>query len=136
MRELFIPHEYAVILKELGFNEPCLADWTNRNGKSSSYYLYFGGIEYIEDGWYTNSMNVNPSSTSVTAPLYSQVFKWFRKNYHLYGSAHPIPFENGKFFEYSISDLDKCITQEGVYDSHEEAELECLKTLINMIKNA
>ena len=56
------------------------------------------------------------------APLYQQAFRWFREKYDLFISI--MHYENG----YSINDLRR-------FNTYEEAELACLKKLIEIVKN-
>ena len=58
----------------------------------------------------------------VGAPLYQQAFRWFREKYDLFISI--MHYENG----YSINDLRR-------FETYEEAELACLKKLIEIVKN-
>ena len=63
MEKHFVDYNQALALKELGFNESCLASWN----------------------FYTNEFNYNPypstfsSDDVIQLPLKSQVFDWFRK---------------------------------------------------------
>lgn len=60
MKHLFIPYELAVIAKEKGFDESCLA-YYNDNGKLIKKWIA-----------------ICPSNYSC-APLYQQIVDWFRK---------------------------------------------------------
>jgi hypothetical protein len=64
-------------------------------------------------------------STSVQLPLYQQAFRFFREKYNLH--SH-IEYSKG-FYEYWIL-LDVI-----GYDTYEEAELACIKKLIEIAKN-
>ena len=57
------------------------------------------------------------------APTFSQTFRWFREKYGLYYS---IQIKDGMWFfeKWSLS----------VFKTYEEAELECLKKLIEIVK--
>ena len=57
----FVPYEQALALKELGFNEPCLASYFHAGKR-----LHI--TEYINYGEYTT-----------LAPTFSQAFRWFRE---------------------------------------------------------
>ena len=115
MNKEFIPYEQALELKELGFDEPCFA--------------WFGPTGIFND-WDT---------TETIAPLYQQAFRWFREKYnldsfvkHLYKSTIKVGYYFGideyKGVEFQM-DFDAW------YDTYEEAELECLKKLIEIVKN-
>ena len=70
MHKEFVPYNLAIQMKELGFDEPCLA-WYD--GKY---------IEYINRGYCTNSEEPY-NDKRCTAPLYQQAFRWFRDNHNL-----------------------------------------------------
>lgn len=67
MNHLFVPYELAVKLKEKGFDEPCLAIFTNEGFRMTNEPLKNSDI----DNW------------KVMFPLYQQVVDWFEK-YFIY----------------------------------------------------
>jgi hypothetical protein len=75
MEKEFVPYELALRMKQLGFDEPCLASWSYTYELQNYAELKLG---YIIDGPrnYTN------------APLYQQAFRWFREKYSLYTELH------------------------------------------------
>ena len=124
MEKEFIPYEQALALKELGFNEPCLA-----------YYLA-GGIRFKE---YKDSQNKNSAffnNTVCSIPTFSQAFRWFREKYLLFGYSFPNDYQK---YGYRIVEMTSNENKELVYDwgtkdTYEESELECLKKLIEIVK--
>jgi hypothetical protein len=129
MEKEFIPYELAVEFKELGFNEPCLASYY-RAGKR----LHI--CEYINHGEYT-----------VLAPTYSQAFRFFREKYswqhsidatsdqHSFELGYNYWIWNNKTGEEHHTMPKNRPTGDWEYETYEEAELECLKKLIKIIKN-
>lgn len=122
----FIPYEQALELKELGFDEPCLGYYHNKE-------LSFGPrISYGE---------------VIEVPTFSQAFRWFREKYNIDGEPYLIPLmHNGEYlkqkpsdkeysFKLTIDGIPQYVTNEHIYSSYEEAELECLKKLIEIVKN-
>ncbi len=109
MKNEFIPYEQALALKELGFDEECF-----------SFYNAIGEV-YESEGYCRYSHNVHKDE--VIAPLYQQAFRWFREKC---GLRHFIEHDNGHYNAVVQSSL--------VYhcDTHEEAELACLKKLIEL----
>jgi len=110
----FIPHEPALALKELGFNEPCFGWFTDT-------HLRIGFVE---------SKHVQGEDETL-APLYQQAFRWFREKYQI--DSWIYPNLNGL---YSVS-----IVRRGVglgkvseYQTYPEAELDCLIKLIEITK--
>ena len=108
MNKEFIPYEQALDLKELGFDEPCLKNWDS-------------GLLMVCD-----------YATHLKAPLYQQAFRFFREKHNLSGNIDCCD----KLCEWNIksSKLDKSIFSNKI-QSYEEAELECLKKLIEIVKN-
>ena len=124
MTKEFVPYEQALALKELGFDEPCIG-WYNPqvNYKKVTTDRYWAF--HLTGEW----ENFKPS------PLYQQAFKWFREKHGVYTE---IFVDDDKTFGFMITHF----TSEGRVDSpvkyghitYEEAELECLKKLIEIVK--
>ena len=125
----FIPYEQALALKELGFDEPCFGLWNLNNGKYEvdiiSVCKYSPKFKYRE----------------VLAPLYQQAFRWFREKYRFQNILWSGKI-NTIFYGYDILNIDeqKFILNNSEngggdcnYDTYEEAELECLKKLIEIV---
>jgi hypothetical protein len=98
----FIPYEQALELKELGFDEPCLM-----------YYDYLCTL--VESGVY-----------KCKAPLYQQVFRWFREKYGVY--FHQKKFDENKWW------VEWGDWESPVFETYDELELECVKKLIEIAK--
>lgn len=91
MNDEFIPYDLAVDLKDLGFDEQCLASYSNK-GEFKDPFDYNAEIT---DGYVTNSSLRDPKNFNahtnpmllkmyldnpfVAAPLYQQAFKWLFK---------------------------------------------------------
>ena len=111
MEKEFVPYELALELKELG----------------------------MDLGWY-NYLNFYDSSTKefcfvmkdVPAPLYQQAFRWFREKYKVRFFIESGMSSNwGEFFKVIFPDGE----QRGMsYTTYEEAEIECLQKLIEIVK--
>jgi hypothetical protein len=124
MNKEFIPYEQALELKELGFDERCFGFYNPRHEISKEpLYEHTGGT----------FDNYNRTDYLVSAPLYQQAFRWFREKYGLAGIPNP--------FGYEILDRDNincewgCVFETEVSNIYEEAELACLKKLIEIAKN-
>jgi hypothetical protein len=112
----FIPYEQALELKELGFDEECLKYWVL---VSDRYELFKDKL----------------TNDDAPAPLYQQAFRWFREKYDLTGLIHIGTHE----FSFSVNKNGSRITPLKEYldynGTYEEAELACLKKLIEIVKN-
>ena len=93
--EDFVSIDIAKVLKEKGFNIPCVKHCIN-------------GQVYISP--YSNAYNYECEET-IYVPTISQVFKWLKDKFFLHISQKPYPYEDGlmwmyeirKFNEYSVS---------------------------------
>jgi hypothetical protein len=147
MNKYFVTAEIARELKELGFNLPCFTSYDDENKlrnpfdfKKSEYD--FENVRYIEDskGWvYNSSLPDNYTyqkfeSNFVAAPLYAQAFDWIRNTYNLYYSV--VGCDSLKDYAYCIAKDSKLIFGylSKSDDTYEEAELNCLKKMIEIIK--
>ena len=121
MTKEFIPYNLALALKELGFDEPCIAFYEPNNEK-----VMIVGVPQKYN---------NPSLLYVTdfcAPLYQQVFRWFREKYSLIGEIFSqLRPSNNFMYGFKIGGSD--IIFDG-FQTYEEAELACLKKLIEIVK--
>ena len=115
MEKEFVPYQQALELKELGFDEPCF-------GKFYHNHLEIGG------SWLNSEFNKDKKDGNIftSAPLYQQVFRWFREKYN----AHIYP---QKFTEntWHVSWGD---WESPVFETYEETELECVNFLITTLK--
>jgi hypothetical protein len=132
MNKEFIPYEQALALKELGFNETC---FTTFNDKCVLFDVFdiFEDILYedmteIEDCYQRNS---ELAFAYVTAPLYQQAFRWFREKYQIDSWVYP---NLNDLYSVSIVRRGVGLGKVSEYQTYEEAELECLKKLISIVK--
>ena len=110
MKKEFLPYEQALALKELGFDEECLAAYLDNK-------LHYNLIGHP----YTSH------AERLAAPLCQQAFRFFREKHNLVHSV-------------DIDDTDTyfvCVDTEiwGKYKTYPEAELACLKKLIEIVKD-
>ena len=107
MNKEFIPYEQALELKELGFK------------KDNDFGLLYKG----ED---------------IPSILYQQAFRWFREKHTLASQIHPIESSGQFIWQYLIRNLSEYLTEfdleNFIFDTYEEAELACLKKLIQIAK--
>ena len=69
MEKEFIPYEQALVLKELGFDEPCFGYYVDV--EVANPFLVINRISDTQGGYFT------------LAPLYQQAFRWFRERYQI-----------------------------------------------------
>jgi hypothetical protein len=119
MSKEFIPYEEALALKELGFDGKCLTFYFK---DSKSLFILPNGIYDVPDNYNVMSDNY------VSAPLYQQAFRWFREKHN---SDFYIRKEDGLlYFSFVFTGVTFEQCGSGTY---EEAELACLRKLIEII---
>ena len=144
MNKEFVPYQESLALKELGFDEPCLMKiwWLNSvhkdtkipfephvtmNGRDIEFKYSLPEKHPIE-GFSTLELNI---------PTYSQAFRWFREKYGLSGWINEAFIGDSRQGVISIKSeigLKYCPTTTKFFDTYEEAELACLKKLIEIVK--
>ncbi len=134
MNKEFISYEQALALKELGFDEPCFGYYLNRE-----FNFFYNTI--ISERINSKTKDIFNSDV-IVAPTYSQAFRWFRGKY---GYFQLFDFQVGdskitKGFFFSIINIhneDFFFPEDFeniIYKTYEEAELECLKKLIEIVR--
>lgn len=136
MEKEFIPFEQALALKELGFDEPCLSSWTYKTKERIPTLYGCGALLFDTDGLITNQTE----DIICSAPLYQQAFRWFREKHYLYAIIIPTitmhwTFKTTIVVEGIVEVPPYNHVQAIDYNTYEEAELECLKKLIEIVKN-
>ena len=147
MDKEFIPYEQALALKELGFDEPCLIDYNIEQGK-----MY---IEHHEDGITNTELHETTDQLneeklerglekeeflyeySYAAATWNQAFRWFREKYNFHHYIEPIHRNSKIQYEYCVvnsSEDAKEFNEDDIISTYEEAELECIKKLIEITK--
>jgi hypothetical protein len=114
MEKEFVPYTEALKLKELGFDEPC--------------------FKVVEGG----PTDIFPYE-KLDVPIYQQAFRWFREKHEIeattacfYSKRLDIPYEERQYHCHIIRDG---VTSKGPkYKTYEEAELACLKKLIEIVE--
>jgi hypothetical protein len=124
----FVPYPEALELKQLDFDEPCFGRFDGR-GKNK------GKIWYEMPNTGQDSIPVG----DVLAPTYSQAFRWFREKHHLIGGVEYIGGATPSTTWWDIYVVGHFNTNTSKmtmkYQPYEEAELACLRKLIEIVKN-
>ncbi len=122
----FVPYDLAIQLKELGFDEPCFGWYDAESPMNINYDCTNNSC-----GWLTG--------LHCSAPTYSQAFRWFRDNYKMTAEVSVSQYRRTDIdkWMYSITYLERMTYSysETTYNTYEEAELACLKKLIEIVKN-
>jgi hypothetical protein len=120
LQKEFIPYELALRMKELGFDEPCLA-YHNQNGII---------IEEISSALGNNKIYL--------APTFSQAFRWFREKHGFDLNWKPMSMVGITcYYDIEIHHpkyvWDK--PPKAIGKTYDEAELACLLALVELIEN-
>jgi len=107
MTREFAPYDRALKLKQIGFDEPCLARWIEKDIRDG------GGLKL--EIWNDEDTEYEVKS-STKAPTWQSAFRWFREPKN--GSLDHLDF----MYEYLKDDS----------MSYEQAELACLDKLIEI----
>ena len=143
MEKEFIPYTEALALKELGFDEPCFTYYFCNGILSDTPRESGDDIKYQGDCKFDNHQNSYlEEDDDCSAPTYSQAFRWFREKYNLHVlfpmlGANLISFEIKSFGNKNgncVQNVYDGIVYDNLYYQPEEAELACLKKLIEIVK--
>jgi hypothetical protein len=136
MNKEFIPYDQALELKELGFDDECLLQYSLTYDEDDKTI----GVELFNasDCIVTSSRNY-----PIKAPLYQQAFRWFREKHthQCYiqfmnnSYAYWIGIKSIDFYYHSFNSIPRDMKIDSSWETYEEAELACLKKLIEIVKN-
>jgi len=131
MNKEFIPYEQALELKQLDFDKPCFG-WYHDNILEFDFKIRAN--EIIE-----HHKLLGRFKGCCLGPTFSQTFRWLLEKHNLYGIIIPSVTMAWTFKTMTVvqgmvevppyNHVDACD-----YSSREEAELACLKKLIEIVK--
>ena len=134
MQEQFVTYEIALSLKELGFNEPCLACYT----------FPIKSELPILTGHYTNEFkkyyNFKLKEKNITVPLWQQCLDWFREKHdiHIVITVNPyseIKEVNGYKIYTNINSTLVCVSNQELQTwSYYMAREQAILKVIDIIK--
>ena len=122
MEKHFVTYNQSLALKELGFNEECLAYYSTQDVFKGQFKLATSNCQL---------------ELMAQAPLKSQVFEWARKNYNKLSAIDHSLFNGWYFVIREIGGTtDPMLKAVSVikFKTYEEAESACIDKLIEIIK--
>jgi len=133
MDKEFVTYEQALALKELGFDEPTIFSFANKElmvrlGDFEASWCMMGELEVMDYN------NIPSLPNHISAPTYQQAFRWFREKYQLDSSIALVANGYGFYIHKNRNYTNKGESY-GMYITYEEAELACLDKLIEIVKN-
>ena len=142
MENQFVTKYQSICLKDLGFEEPCLGYWRNENLPKPITICKYTTKEDMEYEVNNQDEHHNFKNIIALAPLFQQVFDWFREKHNLNGVVHY--YNNLKKWGFSVYSLEmngkeyieftKKEDRSIKFDSFHDARLECVNELIRRIK--
>lgn len=120
MEKEFVPYEQALALKELGFDEPCFAT--------------IDQIEYVHIKGTKSAPRGSMMYDTINCPIFSQAFRWFREKYGYYIVPQAEIEINRIEVHFLIIKFGEKKVKTKKFNTNEQAELECLKKLIEIVK--
>ena len=131
MEKEFVPYAEALELKKLGFDEPCFAFYYDK-----TKFLKLGSDpDHLSSKRKCSYIFGNEEHDVTLAPTFSGAFRWFREKYRLDGKSE---YFLNDWYCFIINDMKGEDTSRRLFTefpSYEEAELECLKKLIEIVNN-
>ena len=127
MDKEFVPYTLALKLKALGYDETCFGYYDTDGLQVSTHY------------WYPKNKNTSfPESQTtnnpkISAPTFSQAFRWFREKYQLHSTITSISQESWQWHIQKPGQQLGKLYDEDFY-TYEEAELACLDKLIEIVE--
>lgn len=121
----FVLYPEALELKGLGFDKPCMKEFHSQELLNNST-----GSEMTN----TDLVELYGEQDVITAPTYSQTFKWFRENYNQHCFIHYHSKPEYTFAVYNDIEMYWTLHEKISFDTYEEAELACLRKLIEIVK--
>ena len=122
MENEFVPYKQALELKKIGFEY------------ISTIFAYDqSGELYTRDG-IPHDFNIRGL---LSAPTFSQAFRWFREKYNIIPNIHSVYIDETHTkinFWVWFANYEENSNEEIYYGTYEEAELECLKKLIEIVE--
>ena len=147
MEAEFVPYEQALALKELDFNEPCLLHIQYSSGTDISGRKYQNSI-WLGNGYeaeinnkkikYKFPKHSEQGYGTLQIPTFSQCFRWFREKYKLVNYIEYYAEWNFEIFRIDdkIAEVQDDVNIDYTFNggTYKEAELECLRKLIEIVK--
>jgi len=139
----FVPYQESLELKELGFDEPCFKMSEHRKVCEEQSKPEGCQLHNLHCGY--PNCTIDQSITPIPLPTFSQAFRWFREKY---GYSHSITQHEIIEGQTDLLYIDESEEFQDIgwlarvepdfikiFKTYEEAELACLRKLIEIVKN-
>ena len=120
----FCSYELSKALKTVGFDEPCIAQWScEPDGKP----LLFGSTAFV-------FRNAELKGRDVTAPLLFHAQKWLREKHHISVRVSYLSYHKVWFADWLNLDSGEFDDTDATFDSYEEALADGISAALELIK--
>ncbi len=119
MKNEFTPYDIALDMKGIGFDEDCLRSYSINDIDDDGGIIYKPQLQDFVDPNY------------IKAPLYQQAFRWFREKH---GFNYLIREIVKGQYNFSFEKWERKSYASERFRTYEEAELACLRKLIEIVK--
>ncbi len=127
----FIPYKGALALKSLGFDKPCFSFYQEEYVETKPT-MVDDNDEYRLTGWRTCKNSEIPENYTA-APTWSQAFRFFREEYNIDVN---IQKDSIGIYHFNIDTNKYGDWVEPIFNKiYEEAELDCLEKIINIVES-
>lgn len=128
----FVTFEIAQLLKEVGFDLPCIAYWqVKENGETVEHFL---PVNATVEEFGSLNQNAIPNINFVSRPLWQQMFRWFSENYKFTSSVYEY-YDNTWRWTLSVNGHTPTADSSGETLTRELALLAFVKRAIYKIQN-
>lgn len=141
IKNKFVPYIQSLKLKKLGFDEECFGYYMNDDSiyKGIKGKLSLLRVEVIPNGQLIipHKNSGDPFNTTISAPLWSDTFDWFRNNKDLHSFIDVYPTESEPercwFMIRGIKTKDNTFMS-GWFENDIKAKIGCVNKLIELCK--
>jgi hypothetical protein len=134
MKKEFVPYELALRMKQLGFDEKCIAYYQKSAviGNDNILPISFTNMASDFNDYEYSKLGV----PFYSAPTWQQAFRWFREKHNIHSFIIPLIDEVGFVYKYQarVHTKESAVKIIGEFESYEEAELACLEKLIEIVE--
>jgi len=132
MEKEFVPYAESLELKELGFDEHCFG-FFNYKGSIRRYTNFDGELNDFQT---LKNSSITMGNEWCAAPTFSQSFRWFREKYELMGHVEKgyRPTNYYPIIHLILQKESHKYNPSLWFNTYEEAELACLRKLIEIVK--
>lgn len=130
MEEHFLTYEQSLAVKELGFDEPCLAYYDVHK-----LICYTGMKDQNTNTFWNHFYNKN-QFYAFSSPLKSQFLKWVRDKGYKPNIVNNVSSSKDGFYYFDLWLSGQLLCEpDYIFETYEQAEDACINKIIELLKN-